>query len=71
LKDASFPAAGASPVTIFHFGTGLFASILGALHHTRRIQSRRVLRQYRHLMFHGDQRTAFPQLLEDRENANQ
>jgi hypothetical protein len=71
LKHASFPAAGASPVTTLHSGTGLFASILGALHHTRRIQSRRVLRQYRHLMSHGDQRTAFPQLLENREYADQ
>jgi hypothetical protein len=50
----------------------IFAFILDALHHSRRIQSRRVLRQYRHLISHGDQRTALTQPnLEDRDHVNQ
>jgi hypothetical protein len=57
---------------IFRPGTGIFASILGALHHTRRIQSRRILTQHRHLISNGDQRTAlFQPDLEGRENADQ
>jgi hypothetical protein len=72
LKHASFPAAGARPATPLTWGTGLFASILAALHHSRRIQSRRVLRQYSHLIFHGDRRTALSQPnLEHRENVDQ
>ena len=52
--------------------TSIFAFILDALHHSRRIQSRRVLRHYRHLISHGDQGTAFPQPnLEDRDHVNQ
>jgi hypothetical protein len=39
----------------------IFAFMLDALHHSRRIQSRRMLRQYRHLIFHGDQRIASSQ----------
>jgi hypothetical protein len=35
-----------------------FASLIAALHHSRRVQARRTLRQYRHLIDHGDQRTA-------------
>ncbi len=50
----------------------IFAFVLDALHHSRRIQSRRALRQYRHLISHGDQRIAFPQPnLEDRDHVNQ
>jgi hypothetical protein len=46
----------------------ILASFLAALHHSRRIQARRVLRQYRHLIDQSDQRIAFdPQSsLEDR-----
>jgi hypothetical protein len=32
--------------------------LIAALHHSRRIQARRTLRQYRHLIDQGDQRTA-------------
>jgi hypothetical protein len=51
---------------------GFFASILAALHHSRRMQSLRVLREYRHLISEGDQRTAPSQPnLEHRENVDQ
>jgi hypothetical protein len=71
LKHTSFPAAGATPATPHISGTRLFASILGALHETRRIQSRRILRQYRHLISHGDQRTGLSAPSpEDRENVD-
>ena len=69
LKHASFPAAATSAATISSgsissssrsksFFAPIFASILGALHHSRRIQSRRVLNRYRHLIPDFDQRQA-------------
>jgi hypothetical protein len=54
-------AAGATRATSPVSASGLFASVFGVLHHARRIQSRRVLRQYRHLMDPGDRRSAFLQ----------
>jgi hypothetical protein len=62
MTYASLPSAGLRPARTISFGgkpKSLLASFLAALHHSRRIQSRRVLRQYRHLIDHGDQRTAF------------
>ncbi|WP_426439485.1 hypothetical protein [Bradyrhizobium genosp. P] len=59
MKHIAFPAAGVTPVSIIPFGKrrrGLFASILGALHYTRRIQARRVLKQYQHLIDRAEQR---------------
>jgi hypothetical protein len=75
LKHVSFPAAGVTPVTTIpsvRKPKSLFATILAALHHTRRIQAHRVLRQYRHLLPDGDQRTALSQSnLKDRGNVDQ
>jgi hypothetical protein len=70
MKHISFPAAGLMPVTIIPFGKrrkGLFASIPGALHHTRRIQARRVIKQYQHLIDRAEQRRAE---LEGRDHVN-
>jgi hypothetical protein len=36
----------------------LLVSLIAVLHHSRRIQARRTLRQYRHLIDQGDQPTA-------------
>ena len=65
LKYASFPSAVIKPVRTAAFGgkrknlfSSFFASFIAALHHSRRIQARRTLRQYRHLIDQGDQRTA-------------
>jgi hypothetical protein len=65
LRHASFPSAGIKPVRTASFGgkrnslfASFFASFIAALHHSRRIQSRRFLRQYRYLIDQGDQRTA-------------
>jgi hypothetical protein len=65
LKHASIPSAGIKPVRTAVFGgkrkslfTSFFASFIATLHHSRRIQARRTLRQYRHLIDQGDQRTA-------------
>jgi hypothetical protein len=65
LRYASFPSAGIKPARTASFGgkrkglfASLFASFIAALHHSRRVQSRRLLRQYRHLIDQGDQRTA-------------
>ena len=75
MKHASFPAAGTTAVTVIPLGDkpkSLFASLLDALHHSRRIQAQCVLRQYRHLMSHGDQRRAIPQTnLENRDHVDQ
>jgi hypothetical protein len=69
LKHASFSAA-ATPVATISSGStssgstsksifaSIFASILDALHHSRRIQARRVLGQYRHLISQDDPRQA-------------
>jgi hypothetical protein len=67
LKHASFSAAAAPAATISSGSTSsgstskgifasIFASVLDALHHSRRVQSRRVLNQYRHLMSCDDPR---------------
>jgi len=67
LKHASFPAAATPAATISSGSTSssstsksifasIFASILDALHHSRRIQARRVLNQYRHLISDDDPR---------------
>ncbi len=75
MKHAAFPTAGATPVTAVPFGDkpkSLFASLLDALHDSRRIQARRVIAQYRDLISHGDQRTAFPPTnLENRDHVDQ
>jgi hypothetical protein len=74
LKHVSIPAAGVTPATTIpsaHRPKSVFASVLAALHHSRRIQARRILGQYRHLISHGDQRTALSRPNpEDRENVD-
>jgi hypothetical protein len=40
---------------------GLFASFIEALHHSRRIQARRILQQNRHLMSSATHRDSFDQ----------
>jgi hypothetical protein len=54
MKHASYPANGIDTAPAISIRpsrrTGIFAFFLGALHHSRRIQSRRALRQYRHLL---------------------
>jgi hypothetical protein len=64
LSYASIRSAGVRPVRTAAFGgkrksvfVAFFASFIAALHHSRRIQSRRTLRQYRHLI---DQATSAP-----------
>ncbi len=77
MTHASYPAGGietAQPAISIRPSrrSGIFAFVLDALHHSRRIQSRRVLQQYRHLISHGDQRTALTQPnLEDRDHVDQ
>jgi hypothetical protein len=59
MKRISLPAMGVMPVTLVQFGRrrkGLFASILGAIHYSRRLQARRVLKQYQHLIDRADRR---------------
>jgi hypothetical protein len=65
LRYASFPPAGIRPARTAAFSgkrkslfASFFASLIATLHHSRRIQARRTLRQYRHLIDQGDQRTA-------------
>jgi hypothetical protein len=65
LRYASLPTAGVRPARTAAFGgkrkslfASFFASLIAALHHSRRIQARRTLRQYRHLIDQGHQRTA-------------
>lgn len=51
MKYASIPWARTSPKTFYHRkNTGLFAWILGSLHHSRRLQAQRFLRTHRHLI---------------------
>jgi hypothetical protein len=64
LSYASLPSAGARPARTTAFGgkrkslfASFFTSFITALHHSRRIQARRTLRQYRHLIDQDDQRT--------------
>ena len=65
LSYVSFSSAGIRPVRTASFGgkrksliASIFASFMAALHHSRRIQARRTLRQYRHLIEQGDLRVA-------------
>ncbi|HTC98592.1 MAG TPA: hypothetical protein VK734_12755 [Bradyrhizobium sp.] len=65
MKYASLPSVGVRPARTAAFGgkrkslfTSFFASFIAVLHHSRRIQARRTLRQYRHLIDQGDQRAA-------------
>jgi hypothetical protein len=83
LKHASFPAAATPAATISSGSTSsgstsksifasIFASILDALHHSRRIQTRRVVTQYRHLISPHDPRRALDLLnLEGSEHVGQ
>jgi len=53
LKHASFPAAEIAAATKISSNSapkGIFAAFLEALHYSRRIQARRVLHQYGHLI---------------------
>jgi hypothetical protein len=65
LRYASLSSAGIKPARTAAFGgkrkslfASFFASLIAALHHSRRIQARRTLWQYRHLIDQRDQRTA-------------
>ncbi|QPF84282.1 hypothetical protein IC762_32475 [Bradyrhizobium genosp. L] len=61
MKHIALPVTGATPVGVVSFGgrrKSLFASIISALHHTRRIQARRVLKQHQHLFDRAAQRRA-------------
>jgi len=71
LKHASFPAAAIAPAATISSSSkpksifaSIFASILDALHHSRRIQARRVLGQYRHLISPDDPRQDHRQALD-------
>jgi hypothetical protein len=74
MKHVPFSAVGSptSAPTLFREKRkkGFFALILDALHHSRRLQAERVLRQYGHLT-RVDQRTDFsrPSNPEKREDA--
>ena len=64
MKHISLPVTGVMPVTLIHFGRrrkGLFAAILSAMHSTRRLQTRRVLKQYQHLIDRADRRRINPE----------
>ncbi|GIQ77710.1 hypothetical protein BraRD5C2_61600 [Bradyrhizobium sp. RD5-C2] len=57
MKHISLPVAGVMPVTPIQFRRrrkGLFAAIVGAIHYSRRVQARRVLKQYQHLIDRAD-----------------
>ena len=63
LKHASFHAAAVTPAANISSGStskgffaSIFASLLGALHHSRRLQARRALHQHRHLISPHDPR---------------
>jgi hypothetical protein len=61
MKHVSLPAMGVTLVALIPFGgrrKGLFASILGALHHARKVQARRVIKRYQHLIDRAEQRRA-------------
>jgi hypothetical protein len=63
LKHASFPAAELKSATIIFFPErrkGFFARLLDALRHSRHMQARRVLGQYRHLIDRAGRRAAGP-----------
>lgn len=68
MKHLSLPATGVMPSTFIPFRRrGIFASILGALHHARRAQTRRMLRRYKHLIDRAEQG---PSNLEGGHNVN-
>lgn len=61
MKHASFPAVEIKSATIISFPEkrkSFFARFLEALHHSRHMQARRVLGQYRHLIDRSEQRGA-------------
>ncbi|GKQ51570.1 hypothetical protein BRSPCE3_24250 [Bradyrhizobium sp. Ce-3] len=61
MKHISLPVIGVMPITHIQFGRrrkGLFAAILGAMHTSRRIQARRILKQHQHLIDRADRRLA-------------
>ena len=61
LKHASFPAAETRSATIISFPEkrkGFFARFLDTLRHSRQMQARRVLGQYRHLIDRTEARSA-------------
>jgi hypothetical protein len=77
LRYASFPSAGIKPARTASFGgkrkglfKSFFASFVAALHHSRRIQSRRFLREYRHLIDQGTACHLRPNL-EERDHVDQ
>jgi hypothetical protein len=64
------------PSSLFHFSTnpaaptpsrpgsereGFLGSLVDVLHHSRRLQAERILRQYQHLIADADERAAFNQ----------
>jgi len=56
-KHESFPVAETGFAAIISFPwnrKSLFARMLDALHQSRRMQARRVVRRYRHLISYGD-----------------
>jgi hypothetical protein len=75
LKHASFPAAAVTPAATISSGSrpkSIFASLLDALHHSRRVQTRRVLTQYGHLVSPHDPRQTLDLLnLEGSEHVGQ
>ena len=61
MKHASFQAADLKSATIISFPErrkGFFARFLDALRHSRHMQARRVLGQYRHLIDRAEARAA-------------
>jgi hypothetical protein len=57
VKHESFSAAQVRSATVISFPwkrKGLFARMLDAMHQSRRIQARRVVRRYRHLISQDD-----------------
>jgi hypothetical protein len=62
VRHASYPAAGLlSPSVLISRASKrrrLFAALLAALHRSRQLQTRRVLRQYQYLIAQAEQREA-------------
>ena len=59
MKHMLFSMASATHVTVIPAGKrrkGLFASLLGVLKHSRRLQARRVINRNRHLIDSANQR---------------
>jgi hypothetical protein len=66
MRHASYPAAGLAASESAFSGPktkrrSFFASLIAALHHSRRLEAQRVLRRYQHLVPHPEEGGEIPQ----------